>query len=228
MKHYYIDGRIAQQSSPVHDGRIEKSAYRSVGKRMFDFVFAVMLLPIIAPVIAVLWIMVRRDGGPGFYWQDRVGLDGKHFKCYKLRTMVVDAEAALREMCERDADLAREWHENQKLSVDPRITKVGAFLRASSLDELPQIWNVLRGDMSFVGPRPFMPEQQEQYVSAGGTAYFHMRPGITGPWQVEGRGVTTFVSRIQYDSAYYKALSLKVDIKYLLKTVGVVLSRTGT
>lgn len=202
-------------------------AYARFGKRCFDVVFAIALLPILVPVIALLWVLARRDGGPGFYAQDRVGLNGKPFRCYKMRTMVMNAEKVLQDLCDTDPVVAAEWLTNQKLAKDPRITRVGRILRATSLDELPQIWNVLRGEMSFVGPRPFMVEQDALYRSAGGEAYYHLRPGITGLWQIEGRGTTSFVSRVQYDNDYLKRFSILLDIKLIIKTVTVVFNRTG-
>ncbi len=202
-------------------------AYSRFGKRFFDVIFAIALLPILLPVIAILWVLTRRDGGPGFYTQDRVGLNGKTFRCYKVRTMVMNAEKVLQDLCDADPVVAAEWLTNQKLANDPRITPVGRLLRATSLDELPQIWNVLRGEMSFVGPRPFMVEQDALYRSAGGEAYYHLRPGITGLWQIEGRGTTSFVSRVQYDNDYLQRISAFLDMKLIVKTVTVVFNRTG-
>ncbi|WP_330629543.1 sugar transferase [Thioclava sp. FTW29] len=196
-------------------------------KRCFDIVFALLMLPVLLPIIGVLWMLARRDGGPGFFVQPRIGRHGKVFNCWKMRTMVVDAEAALRKMCEEDPVKAHEWHVNQKLIDDPRITRIGKFLRATSLDELPQIFNVLTGDMSFVGPRPFLIDQEELYRDAGGKWYFNMRPGITGLWQVEGRNATSFVERVGYDNRYFRGLSLSRDMGLLVRTVSVVFKRTG-
>ena len=201
--------------------------YEKFGKRVVDLVLSLMLAPLIVPVIAVLWFIVRRDGSAGFFMQDRVGKDGKVFSCMKLRTMVPNAEKVLEDMIASDPKVAHEWHVNQKLERDPRITKIGRLLRATSLDELPQFFNVVRGDMSFVGPRPFLPSQEQLYVDAGGEGYYRVRPGITGPWQVDGRGITTFCDRVAYDETYVDSLSLKADASFIYKTVGVVLKRTG-
>lgn len=202
--------------------------YLNGPKRLFDLALAALALPLLVPVIFGLYLAVRRDGGPGFFGQERVGLNGKTFKCWKLRTMVVDAERVLQEACDSDPEVANEWLTMQKLSDDPRITPVGHFLRQTSLDELPQIWNVLRGEMSFIGPRPFMVEQQDLYTDAGGgDGYFKLRPGISGLWQTEGRGTTTFLSRIRYDNEYYSKVSFGTDLKIILKTILVVLKRTG-
>jgi undecaprenyl-phosphate galactose phosphotransferase len=203
------------------------SNYHRFFKRSFDIVFALLLLPIIAPVVFVFYILVRRDGGPGMYKQARIGRDGKTFHCYKLRTMHVNAEAMLTQLCADDPAIAQEWATFQKLKNDIRITSAGAFLRKTSFDELPQIWNVLRGDMSFVGPRPFMPSQQHLYVNAGGHAYEKMRPGITGLWQIEGRGSTAFVERIQFDSTYSERMSFGLDLRLIAQTAGVVLNAKG-
>ena len=205
-----------------------RGVYRTMGKRAFDIALAIAALPIILPVIFVLWALVRRDGSPGFYSQDRVGMNGRTFRCWKLRTMIANADEKLREMCEADPELAKEWHENQKLTKDPRITRFGHILRKSSLDELPQIWNILIGDMSFVGPRPFMVDQAALYNAAGGRAYYTVRPGITGPWQVFGRGATSFIDRVKFDRQYCSKLSLTRDLYLIWKTVGVVMRRTGS
>ncbi|APO88295.1 exopolysaccharide biosynthesis protein [Donghicola sp. JL3646] len=194
---------------------------------MIDTMLVAVSLPIVVPVIAVLALIIRRDGGPAFFVQPRVGLHGHVFPCFKLRTMHVDAETRLAEMCAADPIIAAEWHRDQKLRIDPRITKFGCFLRRSSLDELPQLFNVLRGEMSVVGPRPFLPSQEDLYRQAGGRAYYAMRPGITGSWQVAGRGDTRFVDRVGFDDDYHSRLSLKEDLLILLKTVSVVIKSTG-
>jgi exopolysaccharide production protein ExoY len=210
------------------DRRFPQARFYAAGaKRFFDIVMSLTLLPVLAPFILLMWALVRLDAGPGFYGQPRVGRDGRIFTCWKLRTMLVDAEGVLARMIATDPKVAREWRVYQKLSRDPRITRVGAFLRSTSLDELPQIWNVLRGDMSLVGPRPFLPSQASLYTEAGGVAYFAMRPGITGEWQVNGRNATAFVDRVRYDNRYSRHMSLLTDLRLLLRTPIVVLRRTG-
>lgn len=201
--------------------------YRDFSKRVLDFAVAIFLLPLLVPVIGLFILMIKRDGGPGLYAQERVGLNGKRFQCWKLRTMVQDAELILEDLCATDPLIAREWAKNQKLADDPRITPIGRFLRATSLDELPQIFNVLIGDMSFVGPRPFMTSQEFLYKNAGGHAYFQMRPGITGPWQVSGRNETGFLDRIRFDQMYLEQQSLPKDLMLMLRTAGVVVRQTG-
>lgn len=201
--------------------------YRTFGKRLFDILICVALAPFALPVIGLLALMVRKDGGTAFFSQSRVGKDGRHFKCLKLRTMRVDAEEHLIEMCRIDPEIRKEWELYQKLDKDPRITKVGNILRKTSLDELPQFWNVLRGDMSYFGPRPFLPSQSALYLNAGGQAYFEMRPGISGAWQVSVRNESTFVERVEYDEGYYNDMSLMTDIGLLWKTFAVVVKSKG-
>lgn len=183
-----------------------------------------MAAPAVLPVVALLALLVKRDGGPAFYCQDRIGRGGRHFRIWKLRTMVPDAEAALQAHLEANPESRAEWDATQKLKRDPRITAFGQALRKTSLDELPQLWNVLTGEMSLVGPRPMLPEQRDLYP---GKAYFAMRPGITGLWQVSDRNASTFAARAEYDDRYFNAISLKTDVKILFSTIGVVLRGTG-
>ena len=141
--------------------------------------------------------------------------------------MVRDADQVLEAYLASDPKMRAEWDSLQKLKNDPRVTPVGAFLRATSLDELPQLFNVLRGDMSYFGPRPFLPSQSAMYLSAGGEAYFNMHPGISGAWQVSARNEATFVERVEYDEIYYRDMSLKTDLVLLWKTYVVMLQRKG-
>lgn len=201
--------------------------YASFGKRVFDLLLCVLLIPMLLPIMMIIWLLVKRDGGSGLFIQPRVGRDGRVFHCFKFRTMVQDAEKVLEDMCASDPEIAAEWRTYQKLRNDPRISKIGKVLRATSLDELPQIFNVLLGDMSLVGPRPFLPAQREIYDQAGGKAYYHLRPGVTGPWQVFGRSVTTFEGRVKFDDAYYRNLSFLSDLGLVLRTAKVVVCRTG-
>ena len=222
-----FDAKNARHGSAI-ESSLRHSFYENSGKRIFDFVLAIAILPILLPLILMLWILVRRDGGSGFYSQDRIGRNGREFRCWKLRTMILDADNVLKNMCDSDDELADEWHNNQKLENDPRITRIGRFLRITSMDELPQIWNIICGEMSFVGPRPFMTNQASLYDLAGGKAYYAVRPGITGTWQVYGRGTTRFTDRVTYDTNYCRNLSLKNDALLIWKTVGVVMRGTGS
>jgi exopolysaccharide production protein ExoY len=198
--------------------------YRRALKRALDVGFVMMALPIVLPVIIVLALVLKATGNSPFFTQDRVGQGGRTFRLWKLRTMVPNAEARLQEYLKADDAARREWEAYQKLSHDPRITEFGQFLRKSSLDELPQLWNVLIGDMSLVGPRPMMVDQQDLYP---GNAYYALRPGLTGTWQISDRNQSTFAQRAEFDAEYERNLSFLKDLKILLATVGVVLRATG-
>lgn len=225
MKHFVLPPDVRALASPVPT-RLS-SPYVRWGKRALDVVMCIALLPLCGLILLPLWALVRRDGGPGFYKQRRVGRDGRAFWCYKLRSMVPDAEAHLQTLCARDPAMAAQWEAKQKLDPDPRITRIGAFLRATSLDELPQIWNVLRGEMSLVGPRPYLPTQALLYAASGGRTFPPIPPGLTGLWQVESRERTDFGTRAAYDEAYHAQISLATDLRILAKTFTVVLARTG-
>jgi lipopolysaccharide/colanic/teichoic acid biosynthesis glycosyltransferase len=199
--------------------------YARFGKRSLDLVLSLATLPVTLTVIMMCALVLCLKGGKPFYLQKRLGRDGKVFNIIKLRSMVVDAEARLEQYLATDPALREEWDTKQKLKKDPRITSFGRFLRASSLDELPQIFNVILGDMSLVGPRPMMVDQLEKYGNP--RSYFAMRPGITGVWQVSGRNETAFAYRNVLDAKYRAAVSLPLDVLLLFKTVGVVVNRTG-
>lgn len=198
--------------------------YRRSGKRLLDICMVLLVLPFVLPVMIILVVLVARDGHSPFYRQERLGKGGRVFKLWKLRTMVPDAKLHLERYLSGNDDARREWDAYQKLSRDPRITAIGHLLRKSSLDELPQLWNVLRGDMSLVGPRPMMPEQRPLYP---GHAYYSLLPGITGLWQVSDRNSSTFAQRAEFDAAYEMDVSLATDVRVLTATVGVVLRGTG-
>lgn len=198
--------------------------YRRVMKRWVDVGFVLMAAPFVVPVLLVLIAVLRLTGHSPFFTQERVGLGGRTFRLWKLRTMVPDAEARLRDYLTKDEAARQEWEAFQKLSRDPRITEFGQFLRKSSLDELPQLWNVLVGDMSLVGPRPMMVDQRDLYP---GSAYYALRPGLTGTWQISDRNLSTFAQRAEFDAEYERNLTFFRDLKILLATVGVVLRATG-
>lgn len=164
--------------------------------------------------------------GPVVFAHKRLGRNGKHFPCYKFRSMVQNSQEVLEAYLYSNPEAQKEWNENFKLKNDPRITKVGAFLRKTSLDELPQLWNVLVGDMSLVGPRPIIDAEVEKYGIYIDDFYM-VRPGITGLWQVSGRSDTTYEERVQMDSWYVRNWSVWLDLIYLLRTVSIVLLRKG-
>lgn len=193
-------------------------------KRALDFLAAILLLPVMIPVIFCLALIVARDGHSPFFLQNRIGRGGRIFVIVKLRTMVPDAADILLSHLKDSPKAAAEWGRTQKLINDPRITRFGRVLRKLSLDELPQIWNVLIGQMSFVGPRPMLTEQQRLYP---GQVYYRLRPGITGPWQVSGRHETEFAHRARYDRQYAETISFRTDVRLLLRTTSVVLRATG-
>ncbi|MEM1313544.1 MAG: sugar transferase [Pseudomonadota bacterium] len=201
-----------------------RGAYGRWGKRALDLTLALLAAPFAAAIVGVLGLLIGRDHGPMFYGHTRVGRDGRRFTCWKLRTMVVDADARLKAHLAADPAARSEWNETQKLQRDPRVTRLGGLLRAASLDELPQIWNILRGDMSFVGPRPFTPDQQTLYHGRG---YYALRPGLSGLWQVEQRNDGAFAARAVYDALYAREMSLGLDLRIIVKTLGVVLRGTG-
>lgn len=200
------------------------NAYRTWAKRAFDVAAIVLCLPLVLPLIALMAAAVAIRGGNPFYAQARVGKGGHIYTMWKLRTMVMDADAALKTHLANNPAARAEWAVTQKLKSDPRITTVGRILRKTSMDELPQLLNVLRGDMSLVGPRPMLPEQQAMYP---GTAYYNLAPGITGLWQVSARNEAAFADRAHYDTAYDRSLSFMQDLRTLIATVRVVTRATG-
>lgn len=198
--------------------------YRSRGKRALDITLVVASLPFVALLVGILAIIVAFDRSNPFYAQDRVGRAGRVFRIWKLRTMVPDADERLAAYLEANPAAKEEWNRTQKLRHDPRITRIGHFLRRSSLDELPQLFNVLKGDMSLVGPRPMMVNQRALYP---GTDYFLLRPGLTGLWQISERNGSSFAARADYDAEYNRTLSLATDLQTMRRTVSVVLRGTG-
>ena len=195
-------------------------------KRCLDVVGAVMLGAAFSPFIVCIVAWIRLTGSPVIYGHRRVGRNGKVFRCLKFRTMVPDADKVLRELLEHDAELKAEWFRDHKLRRDPRITRLGRFLRRTSLDELPQLWNVFRGEMSLVGPRPVVWDELSKYGRQV-TTYLAARPGITGLWQVNGRSDTSYRRRVAMDVYYARNQSLAFDLQILVKTTRVVLFGHG-
>lgn len=216
-----------QSAARAQRGRVVRSgtAYLSRGKRTLDVALVVLSMPVVLPLVLLFALLLWFEGGNPFYRQARIGKNGKQFSMLKLRSMVMDADARLARVLDSDPDMRAEWETTQKLRNDPRVTRLGALLRQTSLDELPQLWNVLIGEMSLVGPRPMMPEQLALYGDAAD--YVALLPGITGIWQVSTRNESHFSCRATIDAEYRKTVSLKTDVTLLLKTIGVVLRRTG-
>ncbi|MBJ2152209.1 sugar transferase [Paracoccus sp. IB05] len=205
---------------------ISRRIYRAAGKRVLDILIILCLLPIILPVILLLALLVMRDGGAPFFGHRRIGRNGEVFRCWKIRSMVSDSQERLRVHLENNPEARAEWNANFKLDNDPRITRFGRFLRKSSLDELPQIWNILKGEMSLVGPRPVTAKELDLYGAAA-SHYMSMRPGLTGLWQVSGRNDVSYSERVVLDVAYARKHNLIMDIRLILATVAAVLNRTG-
>jgi len=195
-------------------------------KRVFDIVAAVIGIVVLSPVLIVIATLVRRDGGPAVYGHMRIGRHGKKFRCLKFRSMVVNSEQVLKDLLASDPDARAEWEREFKLKNDVRVTRIGQFLRRTSLDELPQLWNVLRGEMSFVGPRPIIDQELERYGEAG-KYYLMAIPGITGLWQVSGRSDIDYATRVSLDVSYVKNWTFRKDIGILFKTFFVVIRGSG-
>ena len=197
-------------------------------KRALDVLGAIVLAVVFSPLILAIVIVAlsRRGRGSIIYKHRRIGRDGRAFECLKFRTMVPNADQVLRELLERDPALEAEWVRDHKLRCDPRVTRLGRFLRRTSLDELPQLWNVMRGEMSLVGPRPVVPEELLRY-GRNVRAYLSAKPGITGLWQVKGRNDTDYRRRIVLDTYYVRNQNLLLDLYILFKTTRVVLGGSG-
>ncbi|ENV76630.1 sugar transferase [Acinetobacter ursingii] len=207
-----IDQKINYIQSPV--------------KRIFDFCLAVALFIILSPFFILFSIIVKLDGGSAFYGHERIGKNGKKFKCLKFRSMASNSKELLQQILDNDPLAKKEWQETFKLKNDPRITKIGHFLRKSSLDEMPQLINIMKGEMSFVGPRPVTAAELPQYKD-NVIYYLNVTPGLTGLWQVSGRNDVNYETRVALDTKYIQSWSFFQDIKILCKTVLVVLFRKG-
>jgi exopolysaccharide production protein ExoY len=189
---------------------------------VIDIVLALSAIVLLAPLFILCYVAtICSSPGPALFRHNRVGFNGKRFNCLKFRTMATDAPTRLRHLLETDPVAAAEWAANRKLRNDPRVTAIGAILRKSSLDELPQLFNVARGEMSMVGPRPVTEEELSRY-SIAITDYYACRPGITGLWQVSGRSATTFNRRVAFDSYYARHWSMSLDAKILVATIPAV------
>lgn len=210
----------------VEEGIAGPAMRTNSAKRLLDIVGSATLIVLLLPVMFIVAFLISRDGGSPIYRQRRVGLNGKMFDCLKFRSMILNSQEVLDNLLKSDPEALQEWRETQKLSDDPRITRIGKFIRATSLDELPQLWNVLKGDMSLVGPRPIIRDEIIRY----GCYFAHyksVRPGLTGLWQVSGRSNTSYSHRVELDTNYVNNVSFVGDIQILLKTVKVVLKREG-
>lgn len=215
----------------ANDNKMSEAAARrfsfsAIVKSAIDRLGAFCGLVVLAPVFLFLMYKICQDGGPAFYGQQRIGQDGRKFRCWKFRSMVTNSAEVLEKLLATDPAARAEWDADFKLKNDPRITSIGQFLRKTSLDELPQLWNVLVGEMSLVGPRPVTEAELPNYGDKLAD-YYAVRPGMTGLWQVSGRNDVTYAERVALDSYYVHNWSLLGDIVILFKTVLVVFDRRG-
>jgi exopolysaccharide production protein ExoY len=195
-------------------------------KRILDIAGTIVLAIVFSPLILAIVVLMRQEGGSIIYRHRRVGRDGRAFDCLKFRTMVRNADQVLRELLERDPALKAEWVRDHKLRCDPRVTRLGRFLRRTSMDELPQLWNVMRGEMSLVGPRPVVREELVRYGRNVRT-YLSAKPGITGLWQVKGRNDTDYRRRVVLDTCYVRNQNILLDLYILAKTTRVIFAGSG-
>ena len=215
-----VAGRRASDNGPMPVG--------GRTKRAMDVCIALTALLLLAPLLIGVWLLViATSRGPALYGHERIGHNGRRFRCLKFRSMVVDGEAVLQKHLSCNGAAAAEWAETRKLRNDPRITRIGRVLRQTSVDELPQLFNVLAGDMSIVGPRPVVEDELERYRNAK-RYYLRARPGITGLWQVSGRSDTTYRRRVLLDRQYVSGWKLSRDLDIIFRTVPVVLKKTGS
>lgn len=208
----------------TYERPVRGGIYRNGFKRVAESLLIIAASPVVLPLILLMALIIACDGANPFFAQKRIGLGGKVFRIWKLRSMVANAEEQLAVYLAENDEARDEWARTQKLKSDPRITLVGRILRKTSMDELPQLFNVLNGTMSLVGPRPMMVDQAPLYF---GKAYYRLRPGITGLWQISARNESEFSARVRYDEVYNRCLSFRNDLGILMRTVKVVLRGTG-
>lgn len=218
--------RVANDRTASDVSHARPLSLYSAAKRVLDVSGAVLIGLVFSPLILAIVVFLRREGGPVIYRHRRVGRDGQAFECLKFRSMVPNAERALGELLEEHPDMKSEWVRDHKLRADPRVTNLGRFLRRTSLDELPQLWNVIRGEMSLVGPRPVVREELMRYGRSL-AVYLSVKPGITGLWQVTGRNNTDYRRRVALDVYYVRKQNLLLDLYILFKTPRVVVGGGG-
>jgi len=221
-------GKVAEDILILKTVTREREQFYRISKRIVDIIGAVIGIFFLIPLTIGIAIakFILKEKGPIIYTQNRIGKDGKIFKMYKYRSMVVGADEILEKYLEKNEDARKEYKINKKLKDDPRITKIGKFIRKTSIDEVPQFINVLKGEMSLVGPRPYL----EREIDDIGNYYPYIvaaKPGITGLWQVSGRNGVTFEQRLELDKEYYEKRNTKLDLKILMKTVLKVFDKEG-
>ncbi len=222
-----IDEEINESEKNIIKYNQSSNIYKFI-KRTIDIIVAIIGVVCLVPITLIVFILnlINNEKGSIFYVQKRIGKDGKLFKMYKFRTMVENADKVLKDCLSKDEELKKEYRLYKKLKNDPRITKVGKFLRKTSLDEFPQFINILKGEMTLVGPRPYLPREKTDM----GDYYYYiitLKPGLTGPWQTAGRNNLKFKDRLEIDLEYYKNNSLKNDIKYFFKTFSKIIKKEG-
>lgn len=197
-------------------------------KRIFDILFSLIVLVLGSPIFILLALLVKATSrGPAFFVHERIGRGGCRFQCYKFRTMHPNAEERLQDILHSNPQFASEWNTHYKLKNDPRVTWLGSFLRKTSLDELPQFWNVLKGDLSVVGPRPVTESELKNELGPYATRFLSIRPGLTGPWQVSGRNNVSFAQRIRFDIHYIRHQSFTWDLYLILLTIPAMITTRG-
>ncbi len=224
-----VDDAVAQRFLRTHDRREKRTLASRVdpAKRTFDVAAVLVTAPVLLPAMALIAVLIRLDSkGPALFYQRRYGRGGRKFTLIKFRTMDADAHEALADHLDANTQHAFEWAERRKLRDDPRVTRVGRLLRRTSLDELPQVFNVLRGDMSLVGPRPLPLSERRTYGKAF-ALYCRVTPGLTGLWQVSGRSDLPYAKRVELDTFYIRQRSWRLDGSILRRTVGAVWSKRG-
>ena len=207
---------------------LKSGEFDNIVKRFYDIILSIILLPLLLIIFFIIALFIKLTSkGPVFYGHNRVGRYGKTIKVLKFRSMYQDADVRLKEILENNIEAKKEWETYYKLKDDPRVTPIGKFLRKTSLDELPQIFNVIKGDMSFVGPRPVIQDEIDKYYKELASYYYMVRPGITGLWQISGRNDIDYDTRVAKDSWYVLNWSVWLDIVILFKTPGAVLQKKG-
>lgn len=213
---------------PTSSFVIAPEIHHNILKRLFDIVFSLAVLVLGYPIFILIGLVVRMSSkGHVIYGHERIGRGGKPFKCYKFRTMYPDADQRIKELMAAHPEIKAEWDATHKLKNDPRITPIGKFLRKTSLDELPQFWNVLKGDLSVVGPRPVVRAEMERFYHTKASLILSVRPGLTGLWQVSGRSNTSYQERIRLDEEYIRNQSFLLDLFLIAKTIPSMLMRRG-
>lgn len=223
------DATVASTSADNRQYTASSGEKRSTAtsKVVFDKVFAIFALAVFSPLLLVISLLILAvEGRQVFFGHTRIGQNGKPFQCWKFRTMVLDAEQRLHDALGKDPALQKEWNATRKMKNDPRISKLGRFLRKTSLDELPQFWNVLKGEMSVVGPRPVVADELA-YYGVHVRDYASVRPGLTGAWQVSGRSNTSYDERVALDVHYIRHASMRDDLSIIFRTFGAILGQSG-